>query len=344
MDRDAEAKRQEQEAKRQEQVRKEQARRQEQDARRQSNNSPALDFQDIDDIDPKIREEQAYLWQQAQYRKKAEDIARRVEERRRNDSFGNDGGWAAPGTSPGVSRSPPQFNSPASASSPWGASGSPWSASSKPTTIPSPSTARSSNGVPLPNGKPRNGSVSSGTYPAGASPHAVPPISEADWARRHAEFTNEQQEKFRREQEKIEAERQLRSAGKPLGREDIQRVFEHHEKQWARLPALPELTWADFPWPMMKPPQTPDDISAILITAYFQSPLWPEKDKGKTPKDRIKDHMKRWHPDRFESKTLPRVVEAEKEKVKQGAGNVARHLNDLLRKENEGSGNNLFGD
>jgi len=40
---------------------------------------------------------------------------------------------------------------------------------------------------------------------------------------------------------------------------------------------------------------------------------------------------------------LPKVVEDEREKVKHGAGNVARYLSDLLRKENE-SNNNIFGD
>ena len=78
-----------------------------------------------------------------------------------------------------------------------------------------------------------------------------------------------------------------------------------------------------------------DDITFILVSNYFQSPLLPDKDKSRSPKDRIKEHLRRWHPDRFESKVLPRVIESEKEKVKQGAGNVVRCLNDLLRKENE---------
>jgi hypothetical protein len=76
----------------------------------------------------------------------------------------------------------------------------------------------------------------------------------------------------------------------------------------------------------------------------MQSPLYPDKDKSRTPKDRIKEHIKRWHPDRFETKLLPKVVEDEREKVKYGAGNVARYLSDLLRKENESNNYNMFGD
>ncbi|KAF8908610.1 hypothetical protein CPB84DRAFT_1843500 [Gymnopilus junonius] len=307
-------------------------------------------------IDPRIVEEQQRLWNQVkreeEFRKRAEDIKRHREERKRNDSLGPESAWSiptqpSPGTSPGMSRSP-QFNGTSasdrnSGNSSWSSPGSAWTSTTKPTSA-APSTPRPPTAVP-PAGKPRNGSVSSGTYPApGTSPHAAG-ISEAEHMRRQAEFTNQQQEKFRREQERIEAERQMRAAGKPLSREDVQRAFEHHDRLWTRLPTIDELTWNDFPWPMLKAPSNPDDISSALISAYFQSPLWPDKEKSKTPKDRIKEHVRRWHPDRFETKVLPRVVDSEKEKVKSGAGNVARYLNDLLRKENENSSSvNIFGD
>ena len=96
---------------------------------------------------------------------------------------------------------------------------------------------------------------------------------------------------------------------------------------------------------MARPPATPDDISSAMISAYMHSPCWPDKEKSKTSKDRIKDHMKKWLPDRFETKHLIKVTEDEREKVKQGAGNVARNLSDLLRKENENnsSSSNIFG-
>jgi hypothetical protein len=143
----------------------------------------------------------------------------------------------------------------------------------------------------------------------------------------------------------LEAERQVRAAGKPLSRDEIQRVFEHHARLWSRLPSISELTWVDFPWPVLRTASNADDITFTFVNAYFQSPFLLEKERSKSLKDRIKEHLRRWHPDRFESKVLPRVVELEKEKVKQGAGNVVRYLNDLLRKENE-NGNipNLFGE
>jgi hypothetical protein len=134
---------------------------------------------------------------------------------------------------------------------------------------------------------------------------------------------------------------QMRRAGTPLTREEMTKLFERHERLWKRASEGSELAWNDFPWPMARTPNGPDDITYALINAYMQSPHWPDKEKSKTTKDRIKDQMKKWHPDRFETKFLPRVQERWKETVKLGAGNVTRHLGDLLRKENEG---NLFGD
>ncbi|KAF9471290.1 hypothetical protein BDN70DRAFT_770265, partial [Pholiota conissans] len=50
----------------------------------------------------------------------------------------------------------------------------------------------------------------------------------------------------------------------------------------------------------------------------------------KSTKERINEHMKEWQSDHFETKYLPRVVESEKDRVKQGVGNVARLLSNLL--------------
>ncbi|KIY48470.1 hypothetical protein FISHEDRAFT_31269, partial [Fistulina hepatica ATCC 64428] len=91
------------------------------------------------------------------------------------------------------------------------------------------------------------------------------------------------------------------------------------------------LTWDNFPWPMVRRPKAPDDITKVGISAYILSPHYPGLDPTKSDRDRIKDHIRRWHPDRFETKVLPRVVEADRERVQEGAGSVVRGLNDLLR-------------
>lgn len=73
------------------------------------------------DVDSKLLEEQRRVLQQAVFRKREKDIRRAREEWKRNESIGNDlnrtrpnssylSNW--PGTSPSMSKLPPQYNDP----------------------------------------------------------------------------------------------------------------------------------------------------------------------------------------------------------------------------------------
>lgn len=170
------------------------------------------------------------------------------------------------------------------------------------------------------------------SFPTNPSPH--PPSmsqTEEEWQRRQNEQTARQQEEFRREQERYEAARQAKASGRILTKEEVLRVFEHHKQQWATLKTRGIIRWQDLPWPMVKMPNTPDDITFAAVDAYINSPHFPE---ARPLKDRIKDHLKKWHPDRFETKVLQQVVEKDKEAVKEGAGSVVRYLNELLTRSN----------
>ncbi|KAF9041324.1 hypothetical protein BJ165DRAFT_1612892 [Panaeolus papilionaceus] len=329
-----------------ERSRREEQRRKEEERRRNGPRSADWFQEDIFDVDdPKLVEDQTKLMQQIEFDRRAQEIKER--------KFHNpDNLWGgpsiSPGTSPSMARSTPQPGFPsAAATSAWNAATSSGRASAKPTmpstasgwpgpSTPSPAPTGTWTNHGIPN-KPRTGSVSSGApfMPNTSTSSQIPQVSEAEWKGRHDRFYEEQKEKFRREQEQIEAERLLRAAGRPLSKDEMVRTYEQHERQWNQLssPSDTPLTWRDFPWPIMKPAFSPDDLSAIFINAYIQSPHWP--DKNKSFKDRIRDLIKRWHPDRFETKFLPKVLESEREKVQQGAGNVARNLNELLNKQNE---------
>jgi hypothetical protein len=103
--------------------------------------------------------------------------------------------------------------------------------------------------------------------------------------------------------------------------------------------SAPKLRWDTFPWPVFRKPSVPEDLTADAIAAYVLSAAVPTE-SGKSDKDRIKEQIKRWHPDRFETQLLPKVNEEEREKVKEGAGSVARALNELLTRSNTAG---LFG-
>ncbi|THV03919.1 hypothetical protein K435DRAFT_650133 [Dendrothele bispora CBS 962.96] len=115
-----------------------------------------------------------------------------------------------------------------------------------------------------------------------------------------------------------------------MTKDDVIAMFDNHERLWQRMSTTDQLRWDHFPWPMFQRPVSPEEITLTAISAYILSPHYPEKDRSRPEKDRIKEHIRRWDPDRFETKMLSKVIESDKEKVREGAGFVVRSLNDLL--------------
>ena len=157
-------------------------------------------------------------------------------------------------------------------------------------------------------------------------------MSADEWEKRQQEHARKQQEQFRREQERKERERQARTS-KNLNEKEIVALFAEHDRQWSRLKTLDDLGWDHFPWPMFKKPTEPEELTSVGISSYVLSPYHPT-DKSKASRDRVRDHIKKWHPDRFETKLLRKVREEEREKVREGAGLVARNLNEMLTHSN----------
>jgi hypothetical protein len=283
--------------------------------------------------------------QQEEFRKREEEIRRRAYERRSQEEheFFYEGArptGAKPSTSPPPTapwtipnRSSPAGTSPQADRN--STSGSSWtSSSSRPSFNPSTPASSTRTSTSSTTTKPAtNTPRSAGFAAAGAktTPSATP-NSETEWARRQEEQARKQQEAFRREQEQQEMKRQAQ-AGKILSKEDVLQLFSTHERQWAALPSSEELLWHNFPWPVWKTPKDPEDLTSTHIGAYVLSQYYPG-DKSKSTKDRIKEHIRRWHPDRFETKYLPKVREGDREKVKEGAGVVARVLNEMLTRSN----------
>ncbi|KAJ3527301.1 hypothetical protein NMY22_g9840 [Coprinellus aureogranulatus] len=150
-----------------------------------------------------------------------------------------------------------------------------------------------------------------------------------EWQRKLDRFIHEQRERFKQEQQA--AKHPAVVSGLPDGtpiKEELGRNFNEKECTWITLSSQASLRWSDIPWPMNKPPFIPEDITTAAIKSYLisQQPI----DKSRSQKDLIKDCIKRWHPDKFETKILTRVVEEEREMVKEGAGSVMRSLNELL--------------
>ena len=87
-----------------------------------------------------------------------------------------------------------------------------------------------------------------------------------------------------------------------------------------------------MPWPVLKTPSHPEELTAGAIGAFVLSPAH-SGEKGH--RDRLKEQLLRWHPDRFESKWLSKVQDpGEKELVRRAAGQVVRGLDELMAQEN----------
>jgi hypothetical protein len=260
--------------------------------------------------------------QEREFQRREAQYYQRTLERERQNSIGASDSWT-----------PHRPNLPAGSASDRSSASSTFSSStgstfsSRPTSMASPHTTSSFTPSSPLSTTPRPSPTSARPGAPGTSPHATR-LDEAEWARRAEERARQQQEQFKREQERLESERQAKSA-KVLSREDLIRLFDSHENKWRRLKESDNLRWNNFAWPVFKHPSEPEEMTTSAIGAYVLSRYAPDA-SSKNSKDRIKDHIKRWHPDKFETRILPRVAEEEREKVKAGAGFVVRGLNELL--------------
>ncbi|KAF8816050.1 hypothetical protein BYT27DRAFT_7155016 [Phlegmacium glaucopus] len=122
-----------------------------------------------------------------------------------------------------------------------------------------------------------------------------------------------------------------------LSEEEFVNLVIFHDQQWDWITTLPHLQWTDFPWPVLSfsGPTRKEDLTLEAVADYVFAPLRLHHDRTMS-KERLKEIIRRWHPDRFEVKYLARVGDLhEREMVREGAGMVARFLNDLLGKWND---------
>lgn len=107
-------------------------------------------------------------------------------------------------------------------------------------------------------------------------------------------------------------------------------AWKDYETRWANLAGSSEpLSFSDIPWPLSAAPAGVDQITPAGISSFLLSPLHSQ---GQTRKDRIRSAQLRWHPDRFQ-RLMKRVNEGEKGSIEEGAGIIARCLNDLMSRE-----------
>jgi hypothetical protein len=264
-----------------------------------------------------------------------DEFRRRAEQQRRQDAFGSNAarsGTPSSSATQAAYTNTTRHSSASSANSDRSstASNSSWATNSSWTSWASQgSGASSASTQSTAKATPPRRTASSNSHTPTAEPSASRRAAEEDylkWQERQEEHARRQAEAFRKEQERLERQRQAK-AGQMLSKESVLQLFDDHDRQWGRLSTADSVSWTSFPWPMLKKPADPEELTTIAIAAYVLNPYNPS---DKSEKDRIKEHIRRWHPDRFETKLLPKVRSEDRELVKDGAGRVVRSLNELL--------------
>jgi hypothetical protein len=172
--------------------------------------------------------------------------------------------------------------------------------------------------------------------------------------RRHAAH-EERRERARLEQERLERERleeerrkQERLEQERRAREDealcqkvaaeaaavTERVAEWHRfyaEKWAVLRAdakVSPLAFSDIPWPLFGIPKSAENITLMRVREFLCHPQRESVQSAGQAKS-LRSEMLRWHPDKFDAKVLNKVMDGDREAVKEAAGKVARILTQL---------------
>ncbi|EPS96639.1 hypothetical protein FOMPIDRAFT_1130075 [Fomitopsis schrenkii] len=187
-------------------------------------------------------------------------------------------------------------------------------------------------------------------------------VREGMWRRKNAAEYEEQERKKAERAARKAQRRAVRDETKRLEREDEEdrrrrrRRKEHrratearelYDTRWKELlgssaDSEGSLRFTDIPWPVLPPDissrQTRelalDDLTVEAISGFLLTQDDSESEAGrKERKDKLRETMLRFHPDKFAGRILKRVVESERETVMEAVGIVVRSINGLMGRE-----------
>ncbi|EUC57540.1 hypothetical protein RSOL_224300, partial [Rhizoctonia solani AG-3 Rhs1AP] len=173
------------------------------------------------------------------------------------------------------------------------------------------------------------------------------------WRRTHKAEIEAQERAEEERKRKKERERDRRKETRRMEREDNERrtrrkqvkeqqlVVEGwiaYEAQWAQLrpSEATSLRFTDLPWPCYPPPRLPLDPDALSKQAISSFLLSPLHSIGKPRKQRLREALLLYHPDRFIAKWMGRVRKDDAQEVQEAVGRVARVLTGLVEEGDQG--------
>ncbi|CAG8598826.1 6839_t:CDS:1 [Acaulospora colombiana] len=160
------------------------------------------------------------------------------------------------------------------------------------------------------------------------------------WERRHKkEMEEEERQQRLREERKAKAERdrrrqrqredEARQKARDLASQELSKAFDSYLSAWASLANRSSnrpLRFDDIPWPMTPSPRSPEQITKEAISSFLLS---ASHSPNRPRKQRIRDALFLYHPDRFEKWASMMVDPEQGTMTREAAGRVVRFLNSL---------------
>lgn len=153
--------------------------------------------------------------------------------------------------------------------------------------------------------------------------------------------TAQSEAKSARKHEKREAEvLQHQRERTILGQQNrlVQYAWETYEARWKAMqdgqfpPPGQYLSLSDIPWPVVGSIRLVNELEDGRFEGFLLAPGVDGVVNAKVLKQRARDAMLRFHPDRFEGRWMHQILESDRAAVKEGVGRVIRFLNELSAK------------
>ncbi|EJU00530.1 hypothetical protein DACRYDRAFT_53973 [Dacryopinax primogenitus] len=96
-------------------------------------------------------------------------------------------------------------------------------------------------------------------------------------------------------------------------------------------PGTVGLGFTDLPWPCYPAPLSPEDLKPLPIQRFILS---PSHSASQGAKERVRQALLRWHPDKFEGRWMGRCSEGERGEVRQGVRAVVDALGEVQEEMN----------
>ncbi|KAG6379745.1 hypothetical protein JVT61DRAFT_10280 [Boletus reticuloceps] len=157
---------------------------------------------------------------------------------------------------------------------------------------------------------------------------------EVDRLRREA-YERDERERLAREEQERQARSRAEEARRTTMEEQIRQHFVMYEAKWNELRtsnSMASIDVREMPWPVLGIISSADQITYQDVRAFLFHPQRPGVE-GKSARDKVKAEMLRFHPDKFNTRIVPKIQQAQQGAAQEIAGAVARILTTIMNEE-----------